>query len=219
MLYLNLLQSYLALTYPDPNPNLGRQGHDDTARVKIQEVRRGPAAYHLPIHNPHYVELWEHFAAMDEANEGGETNDNDEEEEIEMISQEEDVARAVVESEVKLTKAQKWASRVVRFGRDGLRKPPVYSTTATSKSKSTSKRIDSSTTATAAGASSSNSKFKTDTANLYKHHTKAGNGANHSAKKTTSANRNLRHKWAGALAAYLFRLKPSVLYSNHISTI
>ena len=135
-----------------------------------------------------------------------------------MIS-EEDIAKAVVVPDAPLTNAQKWASRVIRFGRDGQRKPPVHPTITT---KSTSKRNSLST------AASSNSKSKTSSSNShsYSHsqkqnrNSKADKENKHATKtseKTTSSSSspkcNLRHKWAGALAAYLFRLKPMVTHS------
>ena len=104
------------------------------------------------------------------------------------IRSEENVAKAVVIPDIPLTNAQKWASRVVRFGRDGLRKPPVHP-------PSTSQHT---------------SKSRKSTLNSHQHHTKTDKG---STKKSTSPDRNLRHKWAGALVAYLFRLKPTVTHS------
>ena len=38
---------------------LGKNGYDDNARVKIQEERRAPAAYQYPVHNPLYSTLFE----------------------------------------------------------------------------------------------------------------------------------------------------------------
>ena len=42
---------------------LGKNGYDDNARVKIQEERRAPAAYQYPIHNELYSTLFETLPA------------------------------------------------------------------------------------------------------------------------------------------------------------